>query len=107
MATVRVFFGQCDGLTETGASVAVFRLGSVERLANLSSSGTSAVLQAVGGGDWTAPQDGFVQIVTDGDVSAVSGDAPTATATTGALITSGNPEHFNVLAGEKIAVIDV
>ncbi|MEM6847595.1 MAG: hypothetical protein AAF580_05890 [Pseudomonadota bacterium] len=106
MPTVRAFFGQCDGLTETGASVAVFRLGSVERLANLSTSTTSAVLQAVGGGDWAAPRDGFVQIVTDGDVAAVSGSAPTATATAGALITSGHPTHFTVLAGERIAVID-
>lgn len=80
-------------------------LSSAVRLTNLTTSGTSAVVQS-GGGDWEAPYNGILRVVCDGPVNIVAAVSPTAAATAGVYVPAGHVDHFTVNAGHKLAVID-
>lgn len=106
MATFRSSFGDVSARATTGATMPVLDLASLVPLADLSTSGTSGIVQASGGGDWVAPRDGFVRVISDGAVKVASGSTPTAGSTSGAYVPANVAESFSVLAGHKVAVID-
>lgn len=106
MATFKATFGKVSARADTGATVQIIDLATAVRLANLTTSGSSQIVQDIGGGDWTAPEDGFVVMHCDGAVDVAAGTSPTAAATAGAPVLANVPAAYAVSGGDKIAVKD-
>ncbi|SON58011.1 hypothetical protein HDIA_4470 [Hartmannibacter diazotrophicus] len=109
MARVDVSFFMAGNRSAEGGSMPVPRMtGMVSEV--LTSGGTSVATATTS----EAPDGaGFVRILTDGDVWAVAGAAPVASApsagasASGILVKAYLPYDLAVAAGDKIAVIDV
>lgn len=90
-----------------GETMPALDLSSAVRLADLTTSGTSQRMQAVGGGDWTAPDgNGFLWLVSDGNIEIAAGVNPTASATVGFPLTANVPVTLSIADGHKIAARD-
>jgi hypothetical protein len=83
-----------------------YKGNSAERIANLTTDGSSQIMQDVGGGNWTAPRAGYVRISADAVVDGAIGDpaSVTASATTGFSLNADRDYDFSVDAGEAIAI---
>lgn len=93
-------------VVSSGQMMPLADLSSAVRLTNLTTSGTSGIVQS-GGGDWTVPTGGGVlMIACTGNVIVTAGLAPTASATTGVYVPAGAQFAFTVAPGHKVAVID-
>lgn len=88
-----------------GIEMPVFIGEGATRLTNLTTSGTSQIVQS-GGSDFTAPADGVFVMKCDGDVMVDIGASPTASATATWDIDSGGWYALYAFEGQKIAVID-
>jgi hypothetical protein len=106
MATLKASFHTLAARAPTGSTIQAVGLSGAVRLANLTTSGSSQILQAVGGGDFVTPSAGVLLLTADGDLNVVAGSAPVAAATAGAFLTTAFPYTFTVDAGVKIAAID-
>jgi hypothetical protein len=92
---------------QVGDMLQACRLSSAVRIADLTTSGTSQLLQATGGGNWSAPGNGMVSFVCDGAVNVIAGTGtPTAVATAGTYVGANERVFFTVRTGEKIAAIN-
>ena len=65
MATLRASFMTVAGRSSTGATLQACDLSGATRLADLTTSGTSGLVQATGGGNWSAPKAGVVMLTAD------------------------------------------
>lgn len=88
-----------------GQPLPVADLSSAQRLTNLTTSGTSGLVQS-GGSDWTSPGQGVVEIYCTGGVNIAAGSAPTAAETAGSYVPALTLYYVTVAKGDKLAVID-
>jgi len=106
MATFSATFSTVSVPNDAGKVPEVMKGRDAVRIANLTTSGSSQNLQATGGGDWAAPESGFVAITCDGAVNLHIAASPTAAATAGFALNSGERLFLGVVTGDKIAVIN-
>jgi hypothetical protein len=107
MATLRATFMTVESRALTGATLQAADLSGATRLADLTTSGASQVMQAVGGGDFVAPAGGIVVFDVSADaVNVAAGAAPVAAATAGVYLRAGLSYAFTIDTGDKIAAIN-
>ncbi len=106
MATLRATFMTIEARAPTGATLPVCDLSGGVRLADLTTSGSSLILQAIGGGDFVAPSAGVVLLSADGAVNVAAAAAPVASSSTGAYLFASTPYTFTVKRSDKIAAIN-
>ena len=104
MASFSLTFSTVRARAGTGSTMPVLDLATASRAATLATSTSSQTVKAVGGGDWTAPSNGFIRVVCDGDVDVAAGAAPVASATAGFRLPTGQVADFSISAGHKVAV---
>ena len=109
MATFKATFYPHTEFTHraiTGSTFIVAPLSGGVRLTDLTTSGSSQVVQ-YDGADWVANVDGVLSVVCDGAYNIASGEAPVASATAGQpMPADAGPFPFAITAGHKVAVID-
>lgn len=95
-----------DDRAVTGSTMMILPLSAGVRLANLTTSATSQIVQ-LSGSDWSPTENGVVAIFCDGAVNIAAAPAPTAAATAGQNIPANIGIYPVVIAaGEKLAVIN-
>ncbi len=106
MPTLQASFLSVAGRSSTGATLQACDLSGATRLAALTTSGSSALVQATGGGNWTAPRAGVVMLTTDAAVNVNAGTGtPVASATAGVYLAAGLPYFFTVDKNDRLAAI--
>lgn len=108
MTVFRATFGLTDNQhvsIKPGPGNPVFRGRGANGLDELTTSGASQIVQD-GGGDWTAPQTGYVRMKADGEVWVKIAAAPTAAAEADWDMLASERLELAVEEGDKIAVIN-
>ncbi len=110
MAVFRSTFGLADSQhianrSRTAGGNPVFLGRGANGLDELTTTGTTAKVQD-GGGDWSAPQFGYVTMIATGAVWVHVAAAPVAVVAKGFFIEASERLELAVEAGDKIAVID-
>ena len=105
MATFKATYTQVTVRSGGQAIQPVMDGKGATRLTDLTTSGTSQIVQS-GGSDFEAPFAGYITMFANGAVNVQIAASPTAAATAGFALQSGERLELAVEAGDKIAVID-
>lgn len=107
MATFRATFSTVENRAgSSGSTMPVMKGAGAVGTTALTTSASAQTVQR-GGGDWTAPTDGYVTAYCDGFVRmAVDGTAATGASPAGHLVTSAGPVSVSIESGQALSVID-